>query len=113
MAQWPKSQKARSHASKPRRPGEGGEANSAAGVEKSPEELWVKQWMVECQTLLAPGQFDPVKAGRLKLEFDALIQFIQRDKATEDKEFFDWLERNVPKLSGNKGRPNWMNQMRL
>jgi hypothetical protein len=104
-----KSRKVPSNADKPRK---GGEANSPPGVVKPPEEA-IKQWVVEAHALLEPGQFDPVKAGRLKMEMDVMMLAIQRAKAAEEhansaekKEFFDWLEANLPELS-DEGRPRW------
>jgi len=111
MARHPKSRKGSSIADMPRRDEQGGEANSTAGVVKSLEEP-VKQWVLESHALLEPGQFDPVKAGRLKMEFDVMMLAIkaadERAKAAKEKEFFDWLEANIPELFEIQGRPQWI-----
>jgi hypothetical protein len=103
---------------KPRRADKGGEANSTAEVVKSLEEA-VKQWVLESHALLEPGQFDPVKAGRLKMEMDVMMLAIQRAKAAEErakapegKEFFDWLQANLPE-SSDQGRPRWLESERV
>jgi hypothetical protein len=114
MARYPKSRKVRSIADKPRRAAEGAEANSTAGVEKSQEEA-VKQWVLEAHALLEPGQFDPVKAGRLKMEMDVMMLAIQRAKAADERheaaaeeEYFDWLKANIPEMFDIQGRPHWI-----
>jgi len=87
-----------------------GEANSTAVVLKSLEEA-VKQWVLESHALLQPGQFDPVKAGRLKMEFDVMMLAVQRAKAADERakapNFDDWLEASLPELS-DEGRPRWL-----
>lgn len=109
MARRPKSRRVRSHAGKPRRRGEGGEANPSAGVVKPLEEE-VRRLVLAGHALseAPPGQFDPEEAMRLKLELDALILAIQRDQAKTDTEYFEWLEMNMPELSKIKGRPQWI-----
>jgi hypothetical protein len=108
----PKSRKALSTADKLRGAEKRDGANSTAGVVKYPEEA-VKQWVLESQALLEPGQFDPVKAGRLKMEMDMMLA-IQRAKPEEEhakageKEYFDWLEANIPELFNIQGRPHWL-----
>jgi hypothetical protein len=86
---------------------------------KSLEEA-VKQWALESHALLEPGQFDPVKAGRLKMEFDVMMLAIQRAqaaderaKAAKEEEFFDWLEENIPELFDIGGRPNWIESKKV
>jgi hypothetical protein len=119
MARHPKSRKIPSIADKPRRADKGGEANSTAGVVKSLEEA-AKQWVLEAHALLEPGQFDPVKAGRLKMEMDVMMLAIQRAKTAEErakaaaeKEYFDWLEANIPELFNIDGRPHWIESKKV
>jgi hypothetical protein len=92
-----------------RRDEKGGEANSTAVVLKSLE-VAVKQWVLESHALLQPGQFDPVKAGRLKMEFDVMMLAVQRAKAADERaravNFDDWLEANLPE--SDEGRPRWL-----
>ena len=97
----------------------GREANSTAAVVKSLEEA-VKQWFLEAHALSEPGQFDPVKAGRLKMEMDVMMMTIQRAEAAEErakaaaeKEYFDWLEANIPELFDIDGRPNWIESKKV
>ena len=72
----------------------------------------VKQWAFEAQALLEPGQFDPVKAGRLKMEMDAMTLAMQHAEAAEhaasEKEYFDWLAANIPEMFNTQGRPHWI-----
>jgi hypothetical protein len=109
----PKTRKALSTADKLRGAEKRDGANSTAGVVKYPEEA-VKQWVLESQALLEPGQFDHVKAGRLKMEVDVMMLAIQRATPEEEhakageKEFFDWLEANIPELFNIQGRPHWI-----
>jgi hypothetical protein len=95
----------------PRRADKQGEASSTAAVLKSLEGA-VRQWVPEAHALLEPGQFDPVKAGRLKMEMDVMMLAIQRaqaeDKAAEEREYSDWLEANIPEMFRVKGRPHWI-----
>jgi hypothetical protein len=107
MSSHSKSRRIRSRAGKPSPSGHDSEARPPVGAGKSLEEQWVRQWVHESQALLEPGQFDPVKAGRLKAEFDALMQSTQLTKAPEDQ-FFDWLEADIPELFNIKGRPKWV-----
>jgi hypothetical protein len=70
----------------------------------------VKRLVLACQALseAPPDQFDPEEAMRLKLELDALIRDVQYVKEATDKEYFDWLEANIPEMFNIKGRPNWI-----
>jgi hypothetical protein len=82
-------------------------ANSPADVVKSPEEE-IMRLVLECQALLEPGQYDPEKAARLKMELDALIRADQRAQQETDTEYFNWLEINIPELFKTQGRPTWI-----
>jgi len=99
------------HSSKQRREDEKSGTNSHAGVVK-PDEEAVKQWVFEAQAQLEPGQFDPVKAGRLNTEMDVMMLAVRRaeaaQRAASEKEYFDWLEANVPEMFNTKGRPHWI-----
>jgi hypothetical protein len=85
--------------------------NSPNGVVKSDEEA-LKQWAFEAQALFEPGQFDPVKAGRLKTEMDVMMLAVQRaeadQRAASEKEYFDWLAANIPEMFNTQGRPHWI-----
>jgi hypothetical protein len=101
MARHPKSRKVPSASRRER----GRSKFDGWGCEIPKEAL--KQWVLESHALLEPGQFDPVKAGRLKMEMDVMMLAIQRAKAAGEKDFIDWLEANLPELSG-EGRPRWL-----
>jgi hypothetical protein len=92
--------KSRHHRSKQRREDEKSGTNSPIRVVK-PDEEAVKQWVFEAGALLEPGQFDPVKAGRLKTEMDVMMLAVQRpeadQRAASEKEYFDWLAANIPR----------------
>jgi hypothetical protein len=106
-----RNRKSRHGRSKQHREDEKSGINSRSGVVKPHEEA-VKQWAFEAQALLEPGQFDPVKAGRLKSEMDVTMLTIQRaeadGRAASEKEHFDWLAANIPEMFNTQGRPHWV-----
>jgi hypothetical protein len=55
-----------------------------------------------------PGQFDPAEAMRLKGKLDALMRAKQFAQETAEREYFGWLEANIPRLFNIKGRPDWI-----
>jgi hypothetical protein len=63
---------------------------------------------LEAMNEAPPEKFDPKEAMRLKLEFDALMLDIQNMEAATDREFFGWLEANIPEMSKVNGRPSWI-----
>jgi hypothetical protein len=70
----------------------------------------VKRLVLACQALseAPPAKFDPEKAMRLMVELDALIRDIRQHDEATDRVFFQWLDANIPEMSSNKGRPDWV-----